>query len=203
MLIKGKDRKPSFFQCFFYGIAFICLIFFSPATALAHKVYIYAWFDGDVVHTESYFGSKKVKEGRIQVFDISGKKLLEGRTDEKGEFAFKAPQEADLRIVVDAGMGHRNECILKREEVETMPGVDPEPVRTSVHKSETLPRKELDTQQIRAVVEQIIDSRLKPIQRELARIRKDEGPSFTEVAGGIGYILGLMGLIMYFKSRRK
>ena len=69
--------------------------------------------------------------------------------------------------------------------------------------SETLAWKESDAQQIRAVVEQIIDSRLKPIQRELTRIRKEDGPGFTEVAGGIGYILGLMGLLMYFKSRKK
>lgn len=203
MLIKGKDRKTSLFRCLVYGIAAIGLIFSSSATALAHKVYIYAWFDGDAVHTESYFGSKKVKKGRIQVFSLSGKKLLEGRTDEKGEFVFKVPQKTDLRIVIDAGMGHRNECILKREELETIPDVDPEAVRTSEPKAETLPWKESDTQQIKAVVEQVLDIRLKPIQRELARIRKEDGPGFTEVAGGIGYILGLMGLLMYFKSRKK
>ena len=202
MLIKGRDKKPSLLRYIVFGIAAIVFIFSFHATALAHKVYIYAWFDGDVVHTESYSGSKKVKEARIQVFTLSGKKLLEGLTDEKGEFVFKVPQKTDLRIVVDAGMGHRNECILKREEVETIPDVDPE-ARTSGPKSEILLLKESDTRQIRAVVEQILDSRLKPIQRELARMRKEDGPGITEVVGGIGYILGLMGLVMYFKSRRK
>ena len=120
MLIKGNDRKTALLRRLVYGsVAAIGLIFFSYTTALAHKVYIYAWFEGDTVYTESYFGSRKVKEGLIQVFDLSGKMLLEGRTDEKGEFAFKSPQKTDLRIVVEAGMGHRNECILKAEDVAT------------------------------------------------------------------------------------
>ncbi|MBW1829023.1 MAG: hypothetical protein JRI74_06350 [Deltaproteobacteria bacterium] len=204
MLIKNIDMGKTCpgRSVFFLVMTFsIILTFYSPA--LAHKVYIYAWFDGDTIHTESYFGSKKVKEGLIQVFDLSGKMLLEGRTNEKGEFAFKPPQKTDLCIVIEAGMGHKSECILNAEEVETAPDVEPGTARTDEAKSEALSRKGTDAEQIRSVVEQVLDARLKPIQRELARIRKDERPGFTEVMGGIGYILGLMGLIMYFKSRKK
>jgi nickel transport protein len=204
MLIKGNDRKTALLRLLVYGsVAAIGLILSFHSSALAHKVYIYAWFDGDTIHTESYFGSKKVKEGLVQVFDLSGKKLLEGRTNEKGEFAFKPPQKTDLRIVVEAGMGHKNECILKAEEVESSPDFEIGTVRSDEAKSEALSRKGTDAEQIRSVVEQVLDARLKPIQRELARIRKDDRPGFTEIMGGIGYILGLMGLIMYFKSRKK
>jgi nickel transport protein len=204
MLIKGNDRKTALLRLLVYGsVAAIGLILSFHSSALAHKVYIYAWFDGDTIHTESYFGSKKVKEGLVQVFDLSGKKLLEGRTNEKGEFAFKSPQKTDLRIVVEAGMGHKNECILKAEEVEPALDVEPGTAGTDEAKSEALSRKGTDAEQIRSIVEQVLDARLKPIQRELARIRKDDRPGFTEVMGGIGYILGLMGLIMYFKSRKK
>ena len=57
-----------------------------------------------------------MKGGLIQVFDPFGKKLLEGRTNEQGEFAFTSVQKTDLRIVLEAGMGHRSESILKKEE---------------------------------------------------------------------------------------
>jgi len=84
------------------------LLFISHSSALAHKVYIYAWLEGDTVYTESYFGAKKkVKQGLVRVFDLTGKKLLEGRTDEQGQFVFKPPSLIDLRLEVEAGMGHK------------------------------------------------------------------------------------------------
>ena len=59
------------------------------------------------------------------------------------------------------------------------------------------------SEQISMVVEKALDSRLKPIIKTLAKIQEERGPGFTEIIGGVGYIFGLMGLILYFKSRRK
>ncbi|MBW1851633.1 MAG: hypothetical protein JRJ15_09410 [Deltaproteobacteria bacterium] len=182
----------------------IGLILTSQSMALAHRVYIYAWADGDKIYTESYFGSnKKVKGGLIQVFDPSGKKLLEGRTNEQGEFAFTSIQKTDLRIVLEAGMGHRSESILKKEEFGGTPGGEYELVKNDGEKMESIAPISTDVEQIKTLVEQALDSRLKPIKRELARIRKEESPGLAEIIGGIGYIFGLMGLVMYFKSRKK
>lgn len=189
-------------------IATFGLLLIPASAALAHKVYLYAWAEGDMVHTESYFGSKKkVQGGIIRVFDPSGKQLLEGRTNELGEFAFKSPQKTDLLIVVEAGMGHRSECILKAEEFSDILGGKIEPAKTdpAVGKQPKMgspSHVSLDAHQIRSIVEQALDSRLKPIHRELASIREQKGPGLTEVIGGIGYIFGLMGLVMYFRSRK-
>ncbi|MDY6973775.1 MAG: hypothetical protein SV775_15850 [Thermodesulfobacteriota bacterium] len=187
--------------------AFGLLLTLAPL-AMAHKVYLYAWVEGDMVYTESYFGSKKkVRGGLIQVFDSSGKRLLEGRTNELGEFAFKSPRKTDLLIVVEAGMGHRNEYNLKAEEFSDVLDGKIEPVKTDLAAGKqpemgSPSHMSLDARQIRLIVEQVLDSRLAPIQRELARARKQEGPGLTEVIGGIGYIFGLMGLILYFRGRK-
>jgi nickel transport protein len=37
---------------------------------------------------------------------------------------------------------------------------------------------------------------------KLIRDTRKDGPSITEIIGGIGYIFGLFGLVMYFKSRK-
>lgn len=185
-------------------VAMFVLAFTFVSAAQAHKVYLYAWVEGDTVYTESYFGSKnKVRGGQIVVYNMSGKKLLEGRTNEKGEFAFKAPQKADIRIVVEAGMGHRNEIILKAKEF--LDGMVEPSESTGMEEKQkaALSSKPAEAKQIRTIVEQALDSRLKPIIRELAMTRKERGPGMTEIIGGIGYIVGLMGLIMYFKSRKK
>jgi hypothetical protein len=45
-----------------------------------------------VVHTQSKFsGGKKVVNGKVEVFDQEGKRLLEGVTNKEGEFSFNAP----------------------------------------------------------------------------------------------------------------
>ncbi len=185
-------------------VAAIALIISLNSTAFAHKVYIYAWWEGDTVRTESYFGAKKkVKDGLIQVFNLSGQKLLEGRTNEKGMFSFVPGQKTDFSIVVGDGTGHKNECILKAEESSMDSGDEPGSVQTNETEVEALLHRETDVEQIKIIVEQVLDSRLKPIQRELAMLRKEEGPSLNEIIGGIGYIFGLMGLVMYFKYRKK
>ena len=39
--------------------------------------------------------------------------------------------------------------------------------------------------------------------KSLSKIRKKRGPGFYEVIGGIGLILGLMGLTLYLRNRKK
>ncbi len=56
---------------------------------MAHKVMIFAWVQGDKIFTESKFsGGKLVKGGDVIVYDLEGNQLLEGQTDDKGEFSF-------------------------------------------------------------------------------------------------------------------
>ena len=185
-------------------ILIFALLFISHSSALAHKVYIYAWLEGDTVYTESYFGAKKkVKQGLVRVFDLTGKKLLEGRTNEQGEFVFKPPSLIDLRIEIEAGMGHKGAFVLKAEESSVHSG--PETIHNVTGEDEELASGPISAgeEQIRMIVEQVLDARLKPVMRELVEIRKEKGPGFIEIIGGIGYILGIMGLILYFKTREK
>lgn len=88
------------------------------STALAHKVNIFAYVDNGVVYTESYFpDGRAVENGAIEVHDSQGHKLLEGVSDKKGLFSFKVPKKDDLTIVINASMGHKNNFILKKEEI--------------------------------------------------------------------------------------
>ena len=88
----------------------------SPS-AFAHKVNIFAYVEGDTVYTESYFpDGKKVEGGRVEVYDSRGKKLLEGTTDDEGQFNFRPPRKDDLEIIINASMGHRSSYTLSADE---------------------------------------------------------------------------------------
>jgi nickel transport protein len=58
--------------------------------------------------------------------------------------------------------------------------------------------------EMEALMERVIDRKLKPVIGMLVKLREnDEKPGFTEIVGGIGYIVGLMGVAMYLRRRFK
>jgi nickel transport protein len=203
---KGTTRRSMVFPIAAVIFASLCL-FAAPPHAAAHKVYLFAWVEGDTVYTDSYFPDKrKIIGGKVEVFDPDGKKLLEGQTDDMGTFSFKIPQRTDLRIVLEATMGHRAEFTLMAVELggeavkEGTPSEStPEGAGSRAESSSSL---HVDKEEIRRVVEESLDLKLKPILRQLARLRAEERPSLREAIGGIGYIVGLMGLVLYFRSRK-
>jgi len=113
----GKLHRPNFWV---QGVFLILIICAFTTPALAHRVLIFAYTEGDTIHTESKFvPGGPVRQGKILVLDQkTGKELLTGQTDDQGKFSFKMPPEAaaqkmDLKIVIEAGMGHRGEWLLK------------------------------------------------------------------------------------------
>lgn len=96
----------------------VILLFLWGSPAWAHKVNLFAYVEGDKVYTESYFADgQKVIGGEIEVTDAAGTKLLSGKTDDKGGFAFPLAKQQTLTITVNSGMGHKNSYVLKREEM--------------------------------------------------------------------------------------
>ena len=168
--------------------------------ALAHKVTIFAWVEGDTIFTESKFsGGKRAMNAQVLVFDSQGKQLLEGKTDKKGEFSFKIPKITDLRIVLNAAMGHKAEWTIPESEIKQAIGAaenkgapgSSQPIAVSLSKEE-----------IKELIEDSLDRKLRPIVRMMAE-SQSKAPSVTEIIGGIGYIFGLMGVALYFKNRAR
>jgi nickel transport protein len=198
-----------------------CLLFAS--FAYAHKVNIYAYAEDSMVHSESYFvDGTKCKNSVLEVFDgRDGTKLLEGKTDEEGKFSFKIPKTTSLKLVLHASMGHQAEFTLGEDEVREAMGVKQPPKSPSVkapsksegsapmktQKKETAEvsvseLKGISESEIEAIVESAVDKKLQPVMRMLVKLQESSGkPSFTEIIGGIGYIIGILGIVAYFKAR--
>jgi nickel transport protein len=220
---KGHNIRFSFIILFLTAIILIG----SHVPALAHKVMIFAWVEGDTVFTESKFsGGKKVLHAPVVIFDKDGKKLLEGKTDNKGEFSFKIPKVTDLRIVLNAAMGHKAEWTIPESEIREAGAIvekksapepsGPIPVELSkeevqqivIVKKKGAPEPSgpiavgLSKEEVQKIVEDSLDKKLRPIVRMMTE-SKNTKPSLTEIIGGIGYIFGLMGIALYFKNRGK
>ena len=183
----------------FPALRALVLLCLWGAPALAHKVNIFAYVEGDSVYTESYFNDgRKAVGSRIVVYDKTDTQLLEGVTDEEGLFAFRIPKMEDLKIVLVASMGHRNEYELSRGELV---GEEAKPEGTPPEGGGAM--AEVDEDRMAQLIDQALDRRLAPIVAAMTRMqRAQEEPDLGDIIGGIGYIVGLAGLVMYLRGRR-
>ncbi len=205
------DRRYSRFHAQHLGLMLLMFFCLRPVSVDAHKVTVFAWVEEDRVHTESKFSrGKKVNSGAIVVYDLQGNRLLEGKTDEQGHFSFPVPKKAALKIELQAGMGHRAEWILPAEEmgvtapleaVETnIPQAGEKP--SAAEKQQSKIASGLSADDVQQAVEKALDKKLKPVIRMMVESREQD-PSLSDILGGIGYILGLVGLASYMHFRRK
>jgi nickel transport protein len=199
--------------------ALMLVLLCPPRAALAHKVNVFAWVEGDTVHTESKFsGGRQARQATIEVYDDQDNRLLTGRTDDTGKFSFKIPKATALRIVLIAGMGHQNEWRLDEAEVRrglelggdatpSAPADAPPPapltaVAESTPAAAKTPPSGISAEAVQQIVEKTLDRKLQPIVSMLVESRQS-GPALQDILGGIGYIIGLVGLGAYLKSRRR
>lgn len=192
------------------ALALILCLNFS-AIAHAHKVTIFAWVEDETVYTESKFsGGKTVKGGKVEVFDEAGGLLLEGWTGDSGEFSFKTPKIADLNIVLNAGMGHKNSWKLSAEELgkgaaASAPAAAAAPAQATTQPSgdASLPLTgpAISAKQLEEIVARQLEKQLQPIVRMLVASR-EKGVRISDIIGGIGYIIGLVGLGVYMRYRK-
>jgi nickel transport protein len=191
----------------------ILTVALSPIPSHAHGVNVFAWVEGRTVHTESKFsGGKRVSGGTIEVHASTGGKLLDGTTDGQGRFSFDLPEGfkeagAGLRIVLNAGMGHKDEWLVGPEELGAAaePAAGNAPPAASVVSTEAATdaraNPTFSTEHLH-LLEQTLDRKLAPLMQRLNALQ-DRGPRLSEILGGIGYIVGLIGVALFFQSRRR
>ncbi len=199
---------------------FLAVILGLAPASYAHRVNIFAYVDGDSIVTESgYSRTSRVYDGKVEVFDAAtGALFLSGDTDTEGRFTFPIPEQArngsmDLKLLLTAGTGHQADWVVKGSEIknaETPADIattdqPPAPPTEAPSTAEAQPvataggQPGLSEAQI-ARIESAVHRELAPVKQMLAELSQP-GPGVTEIAGGIGYILGIFGIVAYMKSR--
>ena len=190
-------------------------IVFCPA-AHAHKVSIFAWVQGNTIHTQSkMMGGKRPKDALVEVFDENETLLLQGRTDAQGKFSFPTPEKSFLKIVLNAGAGHRATWSLTPDDfIETTP--DPNHTHTPEQPVHSIPGQTnpletgmekpasagMSRDEIATLVGTTLDQKLASVMAKLAEMDQSR-IKISDILGGLGYILGLVGLAAYMHYRRQ
>lgn len=173
------------------------MLLLMPLQANAHKIHVFAWVSGNTVTVESASssnhplvkGAVTVKNGKTDEI------LIQGTGDSKGIFTFELPPSVkenavDLLISVTGGEGHQAEWLLPAEEYLAE-------ISASKHPAQQTLRNEA----LEELLRKIMAEELAPIKRTLAKAQEQK-PGFREIMGGIGYLLGLAGLIAWLKNKR-
>ena len=196
--------------------AMILGVLIMPAmadTVFAHKFIASAWVEENSVFIESAFGTGEPGiNAEVIVFDNMDNKLLTAATDENGECNFKIPKKSALKIIVKAGMGHQAKVDIALEDIEAAFGEQSTPAAQTSQPAPgtanaagltaSAPVAGVSAQQIQEIIDNSLDKKLKPLIRKLS-VKDTGGPEFKDIAAGIGYIFGLVGVGTYFNYRRK
>lgn len=210
----------------------------APNPALAHKVNVFAYVDGNRIVLDCFFNkTNKVHNGAISVLDATtGEVLARAATDAQGALSLPVPPKAiasghDLKIVLKAGEGHQSDTLIQASEFAGLKAANP-PTFVAQAEAKAKPEAQakleakaklgaagtqpkaaapttfqaapptLDEAALTRIVEQAVDNRMAPVKRMLMQTA-ERGPSPTEIVGGIGYIVGLFGIMAFVASRRK
>lgn len=159
----------------------LCALLLAPTDAVAHRVNIFAWLDGNTVQVQAGFSRKKpARQAAVTVLSgseadgVTASILLTGATDENGTFSFPLPAEAreyGMTIRINAGQGHQNEWRMKPEDCAAA---------VPVANVQAAPRPA-------------------PVPPQLA----DDAPRLRDIIGGLGWIVGLVGIGMAVHARRR
>jgi nickel transport protein len=112
------------------------------------------------------------------------------KTDNSGRFTFTPTTRVRHTFVADSGDGHRTQCVVPMEELpETVGGPTAMPGDASTHTADAL----------QAAIEAAVSREIRPLREEVnayaQRVR------VHDIVGGIGYIVGIAGLLVLIKGR--
>ncbi|HNT86227.1 MAG TPA: hypothetical protein PKL84_00040 [Candidatus Hydrogenedentes bacterium] len=166
----------------------VCTCALASSPALAHKLNIIAQTDGErIVGSVYYSGGHGAAGIPVHVLGPDGASLGEIVTDKDGGFAFTPQADFDHTFVCESDDGHGAEYTIRAAE---LPAAMMRP-STSTSASTS----------ISADIERAVARQLQPLRDDLARV--EDRARVRDVVGGIGYIVGLMGIVSYFKARAR
>ncbi len=176
------------------------LVWCPPATA--HLLKVFAWAEGAEIRGYAYTaGGGRASGARITVLGPDGTTLATLPPDDAGEFRYVTKDQGPHRIVADSGDGHRASWTVGAAEsgaahggAAAPPGADAglpdDPQATAT----------LSDDRLAALVERAVARQVGPLRAELqahaARAR------LGDVVGGIGFIFGIAGVVLWWRSRR-
>jgi nickel transport protein len=178
-------------------------------SAEAHLLKLFAYVEGPNIHGSVYFAGGAEAAGAVvtvsdTVSGSGGQPLAKLKTDPQGAFSYTPADAGEYRLRADTGDGHQAEGLIRAAEfgptgpdAETSIGTGSRPTATD---QTGLVDRQLEDRQLMALVEQALARQIGPLRAALQR--SDERARLSDILGGIGFIFGLAGIVLWWRGRR-
>jgi len=187
-------------------------------------VNVFAYVEGDKIVVEGYFTKdRKAMNCDVQFSDAHGKELHTGKTDDQGRYVVPIADlgtvDGDILITLNAGDGHKKEYRLGSDEIPKATGHSS---KTFLQKPPSRPSEPIRTDEtgkpefrgqdftaLEQVIETVVRRENQKIikmlgnQQKLVLEQQNSGPALKDIIGGIGWILGIVGVIAFCMSRKQ
>ena len=172
--------------------------------------------EGEKVSGEGYFanGAPCVK-CTVEVCSLKGNKIAQTITDEKGRFEIKINEKEPLLVRLIAGEGHLAEKKLEGIKEEPLANKsankDTKKEMINMQNKEDIKKidvkntrqVEIDKDLIKAAVKEVLDEELNSFKVNFLDLKKDlNRVRLQDILGGIGYIVGVLGLLAMLKAKK-
>ncbi|BCP54824.1 hypothetical protein K32_34410 [Kaistia sp. 32K] len=174
----------------------LVLLALLVAPASAHRLKVFASAIGGNIEGEAYFvGSGPAADISVTLRDNAGKPLQTGMTGADGRFALPVSATGDVQVIVDAHDGHIARFTVAGD-AAAPPAAPPSPegaaAPAAAPAQATVPLAEIELAVARKVA---------PLAEQIDAL--ESSLRLRDIIGGVGYIVGLFGLLAFVKSRRK
>lgn len=199
-------------------IFFLSFFFLTSGDVFAHRLNVFAWVENENIMVKCDFGKNRpamnisVTLSSLQTHE----EIARAITNKNGECALSLGNvrkfPSGLLIEANAGQGHIGKWEISAAELASndgnmstkIDGISKQNNSDAVfHKKSRAQTKETAAQITvsPAELQAIIHAEIAPLQKEIASLAAND-PRINEIIGGIGWIIGLVGMGLYFKARR-
>lgn len=166
--------------------AFSLLVALTTISLHAHSINIFAEYEGDVLKGKAYSGGRGIANATVAFRDVNGTQLGTAKTDSAGTFEFRpaTPASIDCQLLLEDGHGCRY-----RVDIVPEPGTAPHSPATQDLSSE-------------GAHNDLADLKNQIHNMELMLHEQAHRAGLRDIIGGIGYILGLAGVVALIKTKK-
>ncbi|TVT55382.1 MAG: hypothetical protein FHK82_08560 [Sedimenticola thiotaurini] len=183
-----------------YHKRMLCLaLLLIHTSADAHLLKLFAYVEGNTIHGSTYFaGGAGVEGAAITLTSLTDKEQSNLKSDAKGEFLFTASRPDDYKIQANTGEGHQAEWLIKADTFNSTSDTTDSSNQSYPASSPATSTK--TDQQLALLVEQAVAKQIGPLRESLQR--SDDRARLSDILGGVGFIFGLAGIALWWRSKQ-
>lgn len=181
-------------------LAALAVVFALASPAEAHKLKVFATVEDHAIRGYAFFIGGGRPDGSSWIAkDAAGAQIATGTTDAEGRFAFAVPTTVatDVTVTVDTHEAHIASATIAAARFTDAPA-EPAPPTTATSAS---PAQAQDHTKIDALVRAAVQKEVEPVLERLEAM--DSRLRYTDILSGIFLIIGLVGIGLWARGKRR